>query len=144
VSEESEEAMPAENPSGPEQPAKFRSPKRTLARAFRLSRDRWKAKAGERREQLRALKVRLRDVAASRALWKQKALHLQEQLDALTALPSPSLPEASSASLPQPSLEPSGWAPPDQAVDPPAFSAAAPSSAAPASSAEPVKKKRRR
>src|SRR5271168_152184 len=72
--------MPAANSSGPDDTPKFRSPKRTLAHAFRLSRDRWKKKATERRTQLRALKVRLRDVQTSRLLWKKKALHLQEQL----------------------------------------------------------------
>jgi hypothetical protein len=63
----------------------FRSPKRALARSFRLSRDRWKAKAGQRRQENRALKVRLRDLETSRDLWKQKATHLQAQLDLLQA-----------------------------------------------------------
>lgn len=63
----------------------FRSPKRALARSFRLSRDRWKAKAGKRRVEIRVLKVRLRDLETSRDLWKQKAAHLQAHLDLFQA-----------------------------------------------------------
>ena len=63
----------------------FRSPKRALARSFRLSRDRWKEKAGQRRDEIRALKVRLRDLEVSRDLWKQKSSHLQLQVDRLRA-----------------------------------------------------------
>ncbi len=58
----------------------YASPKRCLARSFRLSRDRWKQKANQRRQQVKALKVQVRDLRASRALWKAKALHLEAQL----------------------------------------------------------------
>ena len=75
--------------------AEFRSPKRALARSFRLSRDRWKAKAVLRRAEIRALEVRLRDLENSRDLWKQKAAHLQAQLDGLQA--SPEAPQRSSS-----------------------------------------------
>ena len=78
--------------AAPDDAPKFRSPKRALARAFRLSRDRWKRKAGERRQQIKTLKVRLRDVEASRDLWKQKALHFQAQLQESRGQP-PSEPQ---------------------------------------------------
>src|SRR4051794_14068486 len=80
-------------PTEPE--AEFRSPKRALARSFRLSRDRWKAKAGQRRQEIRGLKVRLRDLETSRDLWKQKAAHLQVQLDLLRASLNTSEPSSS-------------------------------------------------
>jgi hypothetical protein len=136
--------MPAEDTSGPDQPPQFRSPKRTLARAFRLSRDKWKAKAGERRAQIRSMKVRLRDVEASRDLWKQKALHLQQQLDGLTALSSSALAEdPSEASAPPTTHASEVSVPPSPPAVPPAFSpeAAAPALAPPTSSAAPLEKK---
>ena len=129
--------MPAADSFGPDEAPQFRSPKRTWRRAFRLSRDRWKAKATQRREQLRALKVRLRDVEVSRDLWKQKARYLQEQLDHRSGLSSaPGAEDAAADSLP----------PPVQAAGPePGSLAAAPAATAPPpTSAEPVKKKRRR
>jgi hypothetical protein len=67
----------------PEDTPEFRSPKRCLARSFRLSRDRWKLKAAERLARIKALQVKARDLQVSRDLWKQKALHLQAQLDQL-------------------------------------------------------------
>jgi hypothetical protein len=129
--------MPAADSSGPDEAPKFRSPKRTLARAFRLSRDRWKAKATQRREQLRDLKVRLRDVEVSRDLWKQKALYLQEQLDHRSGLSSAPGTEDAAADSAPPSVQAAG---PQLGS-----SAAAPAATAlPPTSAEPVKKKRRR
>jgi hypothetical protein len=96
-----------------ESTAEFRSPKRALARSFRLSRDRWKEKAGQRRAEIRALKVRLRDLEVSRDLWKQKATHLQSQLDLLRASPEadsspPAAPDLAQASL---ALAPGAQAP---------------------------------
>src|SRR5689334_15671113 len=67
----------------------FRSPKRCLALSFRLSRDRWKAKATQRREQIKALQVKARDLEVSRDLWKAKALHLQTQLAELLGVVAP-------------------------------------------------------
>jgi hypothetical protein len=64
-----------DSPDTPE----YVSPKRCLARSFRLSRDRWKHKANQRRQQIKALQVKARDLEVSRELWKQKALHLQAQ-----------------------------------------------------------------
>jgi hypothetical protein len=146
--------MPVADSSRPDDAPEYLSPKRTLAHCFRLSRDRWKAKATHRREELRAMKVRLRDVEASRELWKTKALHLQEQLHHLSAaatepLPQdpaggcdlagdrsaqPTLPEPAAAPLPLPAdLDPTPPAPPQAAVAPTV-----------ASAEEPFKKKRRR
>jgi hypothetical protein len=73
----------------------FRSPKRCLARSFRLSRDRWKAKAAQRLQQIKALKVKARDLQASRDLWKAKALHLQDQLAQRLGVVPPPEDEAS-------------------------------------------------
>jgi hypothetical protein len=123
--------MPSEDQAGRDEAPQFRSPKRTLARAFRLSRDRWKEKATQRREELRSLKVRLRDVEASRELWKQKAAHLQEQLARLSAAACPALSEQDASS------EQTAEARPPQA-------GAAPASAAPPPGPAPGEKKRRR
>jgi hypothetical protein len=71
--------MPADEP-GPQDGPKFRSPKRSLALAFRLSRDRWKQKATRRLQEIKAFRVKVRDLQVSRDLWKEKALHLQRQL----------------------------------------------------------------
>lgn len=73
----------------------FRSPKRCLARSFRLSRDRWKLKATQRRQQIKALQVKARDLEVSRNLWKVKALHLEAQLAELLGVVPPPDDEAS-------------------------------------------------
>jgi hypothetical protein len=67
----------------------YASPKRCLARCFRLSRDRWKTKAAQRRQRIKALEVKARDLEVSRDLWKQKALHLQAQLAQLLGVVPP-------------------------------------------------------
>jgi hypothetical protein len=140
--------MPAADAPGPEDTPVFRSPKRTLARAFRLSRDRWKKKATVRREQLKALHIRIRDLEVSRALWKEKALHLQRQLDERldreAALPQqqaqdaagPSGAEQLAAAAPAPgALQPAALSAPDSVPLPeqrrhtPAAAAAAPAAA---------------
>jgi len=132
--------MPSEDHPGPEEAPPFRSPKRTLVRAFRLSRDRWKEKATQRREELRSLKVRLRDVEASRELWKQKVAHLQEQLARLTAAAGPTGSAAAEAALPEPAA-----ARRELPVEGrPAEATAAAADAAPPSGPVPGEKKRRR
>jgi hypothetical protein len=84
--------MVADTPR-PEDTPKFRSPKRSLALAFRLSRDRWKAKATCRLREIKTLRVRVRDLLVSRDLWKAKALYLQEQLQQPDgSIPVPALP----------------------------------------------------
>lgn|SRR5262245_38203819 len=113
----------------------FRSPKRALARAFRLSRDRWKQKAGQRRQQIKTLQVKVRDLQASRDLWKDKALHLQAQLEQLqgpvTPPPddSPSAGTAQQAAADHPSFQAGEDAPADG--QPPAGAAAPAANATP-------------
>lgn len=80
--------MPDADPKATEQTPQFRSPKRALVRAFRLSRDRWKQKANQRRQQIKTLQIRVRDLQVSRDLWKDKALHLQQQLQHFQGSPS--------------------------------------------------------
>jgi hypothetical protein len=45
-----------------------------LARLFKASRDKWRAKAIERRKENRLLELRIRDLEISRAKWKERAL----------------------------------------------------------------------
>jgi hypothetical protein len=85
----------------PDDAPEFRSPKRALARAFRLSRDRWKHKATRRLQQIKAFRVRVRDLEASRDLWKQKALHLQRHLEQATG-PDPAPQGPGPADAPDP------------------------------------------
>ena len=66
----------------------YTSPKRCPARSFRLSRDRWKAKAAERLAVIRAARVRSRDLTISRDLWKQKALYYEHILRDKGLLPA--------------------------------------------------------
>jgi hypothetical protein len=92
----------------PDNSPEYVSPKRCLAHSFRLSRDRWKLKATERRQQIKVLKVKLRDLEVSRDLWKQKALHLQAQLaELLGVVPPPdSVPPADQPVPPGPTAAP--------------------------------------
>ena len=52
----------------------LKSPVSRLARLFRDARDRWRAKALERQQRLRAAQVRIRDLEHSRSYWKERAL----------------------------------------------------------------------
>jgi hypothetical protein len=56
----------------------LKTPVARLARVFRDARDRWKAKALERQQRLRAAQVRIRDLEHSRAYWKARALAAEE------------------------------------------------------------------
>lgn len=56
----------------------LKTPVARLARVFRDARDRWKAKALERQQRLRAAQVRIRDLEHSRAYWKTRALAAEE------------------------------------------------------------------
>ena len=118
--------------------AEFRSPKRALVRAFRLSRDRWKQKAGERRQQIKALQIRARDLLVSRDLWKEKALAMQRQLEQLLMLASAEQDAAPAASSPpqQPAVAPVAAASLPQEPSPP--------QPTPVPVAEPLAKKKRR
>jgi hypothetical protein len=148
LGQEGESPMPAADSPRSDDAREYRSPKRTLAHSFRRSRDQWKAKAMQRREELRAMKVRLRDVEASRELWKTKALYLQEQLHHLSASASEPASEISTrscsaeATLAEPAAAP---LPPAVILDPAPLVPAQASVAPPAAPAEePFKKKRRR
>jgi predicted nucleic acid-binding Zn-ribbon protein len=51
----------------------YKSPPHKLVKFFRESRDAWEKTAKERREAIRDLQARVRDLEASRATWKEKA-----------------------------------------------------------------------
>lgn len=105
----------------------FRSPKRCLARSFRLSRDRWKLKASQRRQQIKALQVKARDLEVSRDLWKAKALHLEAQLaERLGVVPPPEEGEPTLGQAPdhgRPADHAPQAAPPGDCQTPPAGTA---------------------
>ena len=58
----------------------YKSPIDRLARLFRKSRDGWKEKAAQKQKQLRALKIKVRDLSASRENWKARAQAAETQL----------------------------------------------------------------
>lgn len=88
-----------------EEAPEYISPKRCLARSFRLSRDRWKQKAADRLGQIKTLKVKARDLRISRELWKQKALHYERALRDKGLLP-PALTHTPIDPLPAPVADP--------------------------------------
>jgi hypothetical protein len=51
----------------------FLSPVSKLLRFFQKSRDQWKAKCREAKQQVKSLKIRLAKMKASRDRWKQRA-----------------------------------------------------------------------
>jgi hypothetical protein len=51
----------------------FRSPARVLIPKLVAGRERWKAKAGERKRRLKSAQIRLRDLTGSRELWRERA-----------------------------------------------------------------------
>jgi hypothetical protein len=63
----------------------LKTPVSRLARVFRDARDRWKGKALERQQRLRAAQVRIRDLEHSRAYWKARALGAEGQAPARDA-----------------------------------------------------------
>ena len=74
----------------PDSRPSYRSPLRVLARAFEMSRDRWKEKYMAVQGRVKALRTDVRDLRRSRARWQAKAEALQRQLDQLRAkAPSP-------------------------------------------------------
>jgi len=52
---------------------RFRSPARVLIPKLVTGRERWKAKAGERKRRLKSAQIRLRDLEGSRELWRERA-----------------------------------------------------------------------
>lgn len=47
---------------------------------YKESRDAWKEKHCEKQHYIRALKIRIRDLAASRDLWKQRTKELEDEI----------------------------------------------------------------
>lgn len=64
-------------------PGELKSPTRILLRSFRQSRQKWKAKALQRRTEVKVLEHKVRDVGRSRARWKAKAKQVQAVEQAL-------------------------------------------------------------
>jgi chromosome segregation ATPase len=60
--------------------SEYKSPPHKLIKFFKESRDSWGEKAKERREEIRNLQARVRDLEASRASWKAKAKEALEQV----------------------------------------------------------------
>ena len=58
----------------------FKSPLRILARAFRQSRDRWKAKYMELRAELKRLRNRAADASKARDRWREQAEQAKAQV----------------------------------------------------------------
>lgn len=62
--------------------SEYKSPPHKLIKFFKESRDSWEETAKERREQIRNLQARVRDLETSRASWKAKARKALEQVKA--------------------------------------------------------------
>ena len=60
----------------------LKTPVSRLLRLVGQARDRWKAKALERQQRLRAAQVRIRDLEHSRAYWKARALSAASRVGA--------------------------------------------------------------
>ena len=61
----------------------FRTPARILIPKLIRSREGWKEKSGERRKCLKAAKIRVRDLEASREQWRQRAEQAERELATL-------------------------------------------------------------
>jgi chromosome segregation ATPase len=60
----------------------YKSPPHKLVKFFRESRDGWEETAKKRREEIRDLQARVRDLEASRVSWKEKAKVALDQAQA--------------------------------------------------------------
>lgn len=60
----------------------YKSPPHKLIKFFKESRDAWEETAKKRREEIRDLQARVRDLETSRASWKEKAKIALEQAQA--------------------------------------------------------------
>ena len=58
---------------------KFRTPMRILVPKLLKSRTGWKAKSDRRKAELKAAKIKIRDVSASRDRWRQQAEQAEEE-----------------------------------------------------------------
>jgi hypothetical protein len=63
----------------------YRSSYARQARLFYHSRELGRQRAAEKQQQIRALRIKVRDLAASREHWKEHARHLTEPLHHLQA-----------------------------------------------------------
>ena len=72
-----------ESPTTNEATPAFRSPPRILIPKLVESRDKWKAKAGRRKKELKKAQIRARDLSASRKGWKERAWAAEQELQAL-------------------------------------------------------------
>ena len=63
----------------------FRTPARILIPKLVASRDGWKTKAGERKRRLKAARIRIRDLQASRGRWQERASGAEGQVAELQA-----------------------------------------------------------
>lgn len=61
----------------------FKSPRHLLLRFFRKSQQQWKEKAKQRRERIKKLEHKVRDLDESRANWKSKVQQLDAEKKAL-------------------------------------------------------------
>jgi chromosome segregation ATPase len=64
-------------------PAAFRTPQRILLPKLLASRAGWKRKAAERKRQLKAARIRQRDLEVSRDRWRARAAAAEGQVGAL-------------------------------------------------------------
>jgi hypothetical protein len=63
----------------------YKSTAERLARIFRQSRDKWKARAADKQHKLRALEIKVRDLSTSRDYWKEQAKMAAAALQQLEA-----------------------------------------------------------
>ncbi len=63
----------------------YKNPFARDARRFRLSRDTWRARAADKQKEIRALRVKIRDLTNSRDRWKDDVQLLKAQIEQLQA-----------------------------------------------------------
>jgi predicted nucleic acid-binding Zn-ribbon protein len=57
------------------------------ARKLRVSRDGWKERATEKQQEIKRLRVTVRDLTSSREYWKSRTKELEQQVQALQQAP---------------------------------------------------------
>lgn len=72
-----------DSPTEPMATSDFRTPPRILIPKLVSSRDKWKAKATDRKRLYRKERIRSRDLALSRQRWKDRALAAEQKLQEL-------------------------------------------------------------
>jgi hypothetical protein len=63
----------------------YKSSSARQARLFYHSRELWRQRAAAKQQEIRALRVKVRDLTDSRAHWKERAGQLAEQMEQLQA-----------------------------------------------------------